>query len=140
MSKQSGFTLVELMVVVAIVAILATVAAPAYINYINRGRQTSAVEAVLRAKMDQQTFWADNSRYASTIGALSSFGNNPAKTADTSSGYTVTISGTQARAVRWISAAGTNDRVTINVTNDTAQPVIANPNALKFSMFSWIFK
>jgi len=139
MSKQSGFTLVELMVVVAIVAILATVAAPAYINYLNRGKQSSAIEAVLRAKMDQQTFWADNSRYASTIGLLSSFGNSAGKTIDTASGYNVSISAGNVQAVRWISATGTNDRVTIVATDDSAQPVIVNPKALKFSLFSWIF-
>ena len=40
---KGGFTLTELMVVVAIVAILAVVATPAYINYINRTKQGQAV-------------------------------------------------------------------------------------------------
>ena len=60
MSKESGFTLVELMIVIAIVAILAAVATPAYINYQNRARQTEGIEALLRAKMDQQAFYAEN--------------------------------------------------------------------------------
>ena len=142
MSKQSGFTLVELMVVVAIVSVLASVATPAYINYINRGRQSSAIEALLRTKMDQQTFWADNNRYANTIGLLSSFGNSASKAIDTTSGYNVSINAgppMTAQAIRWISGAGTNDRVNILCTSDTAQPVVQTPNALRFSMFSWIF-
>ncbi|BCS50313.1 pilin family protein [Aeromonas jandaei] len=45
MKKQSGFTLIELMIVVAIVAILAAVALPAYQNYTNKARFTQAVSA-----------------------------------------------------------------------------------------------
>nr|WP_182971088.1 prepilin-type N-terminal cleavage/methylation domain-containing protein [Aeromonas veronii] len=45
MKKQSGFTLIELMIVVAIVAILAAVALPAYQNYTNKARFTQAVTA-----------------------------------------------------------------------------------------------
>ena len=77
MNGKPGFTLVELMVVVAIVAILAAVATPAYINHQNRARQTEAVEALLRARMDQESYWAENNRYASTIGCLYSFGATP---------------------------------------------------------------
>ncbi|WP_421260421.1 pilin [Aeromonas sp. 600774] len=45
MKKQSGFTLIELMIVVAIVAILAAVALPAYQDYTRRARATEVVAA-----------------------------------------------------------------------------------------------
>ncbi|MDR0183525.1 pilin [Lysobacter arvi] len=43
MKKQQGFTLIELMIVVAIVAILAAIALPAYQDYMKRSKVSEAV-------------------------------------------------------------------------------------------------
>jgi type IV pilus assembly protein PilE len=142
--KEKGFTLVELMVVVSIVAILSAVATPAYINHQNRAKQTEAVEAVLRAKMDQEAFWADNNRYANTIGCLYSFGNNCGNASyltsgSTTSGYVVSIVGAGTiQAQRTVPSSGNIDTVTITLA-DTSRPVVVNPTALDFSVFDWIF-
>jgi len=54
MKKQQGFTLIELMIVVAIVAILAAIALPAYQNYTNRAKFSAAVGAVGGIKTDAE--------------------------------------------------------------------------------------
>lgn len=45
MKKQTGFTLIELMIVVAIVAILAAIALPAYQTYTQKARFTEIISA-----------------------------------------------------------------------------------------------
>ena len=47
---QQGFTLIELMIVVAIIGILAAIAIPAYQDYTVRAKMTEAINAVAAAK------------------------------------------------------------------------------------------
>lgn len=48
--QQSGFTLIELMIVVAIIGILAAVALPAYQDYTNRAKFSEVISAVAPIK------------------------------------------------------------------------------------------
>lgn len=62
--KASGFSLVELMIVVAIIAILAAVAVPAYFNHLMRSRQTAVVSELMAIKAAQERFFAERGGYA----------------------------------------------------------------------------
>jgi len=59
-----GFTLIELMIVVAIVATLAAVAIPAYYNYTMRSRQSAVIGELMAIKSAEERFFADNGGYA----------------------------------------------------------------------------
>ncbi|CAN7311489.1 type IV pilin protein [Acidovorax delafieldii] len=64
-SKYSvrGFTLIELMIVVAIIAVLASVAYPSYKEYVARSRRAEARAVLVAAQQWMERFYTENFRY-----------------------------------------------------------------------------
>lgn len=62
-AKQKGFTLIELMVVVAIVGILASIALPSYTNYVKKGKATEATTDLANGRVKMEQFFQDNRTY-----------------------------------------------------------------------------
>lgn len=60
---NAGFTLIEVMIVVAIIGILAAVALPSYQNYVLRGNRASARAALLQAQQFMERFYVANDSY-----------------------------------------------------------------------------
>jgi len=63
-NRAGGFTLIELMIVVAVIAILAAIAIPSYAAYIQRARRTDATRALTEAAAALERYFSQNQTYA----------------------------------------------------------------------------
>ncbi|WP_271410705.1 type IV pilin protein [Pseudomonas sp. Q1-7] len=68
-SHSSGFTLIELMIVVAIVAILAAVAYPSYQNFVLRGGRADGQAKLMEIMQAQERYYSQNQTYVTNLGA-----------------------------------------------------------------------
>jgi type IV pilus assembly protein PilE len=68
--KQHGFTLIELMVVVAIIAILAAISFPSYTKYVQRGNRAEGRAWLMDTAALLERHYSDNNRYASVANKM----------------------------------------------------------------------
>ncbi|OMH38378.1 prepilin-type N-terminal cleavage/methylation domain-containing protein [Motiliproteus sp. MSK22-1] len=89
MKKQTGFTLIELMIVVAIIGILAAIALPAYQTYTNKAKFSEVILATsaIKTQVDicGQTKATDDTTFAAMC--ISSVASGGVSSVGTASGY-----------------------------------------------------
>ena len=70
MKNQKGFTLIELMIVIAIIGILAAIAIPQFSAYRKRSYNAASQSDLRNATTAQEAYFVDNQIYATAIGSL----------------------------------------------------------------------
>ncbi len=93
--KQSGFTLIEIIVVVGIVGILAAIAYPSYTDYVKKGKRSDAKVELLRIAQLQESYFVQNLSYANSLAnGAGGLGLGAASIPTEQNNYNVSISAT----------------------------------------------
>ena len=101
MKKGSGFTLIELMIVIAVIGVLAAIAIPNYNEYVLKSKLTEAFSALSQMSTKLEQFYQDNRTYvgacaAGTVAPLPPNTTNFAFTCPTLSATTYSVLATGA--------------------------------------------
>lgn len=68
--RHNGFTLIEILIVVAIIGIIASIAYPSYAEYVRNGKRAEGKTLLVDAAARQERFYAQNGSYVTTNATL----------------------------------------------------------------------
>jgi len=69
-SDSKGFTLIELMIVIAIIAIIAAIAIPMFLNFMKKAKMVEGETALAEVKRLEERYFSDNLQYSNDLSVM----------------------------------------------------------------------
>jgi prepilin-type N-terminal cleavage/methylation domain-containing protein len=76
-TKNNGFSLIELMIVIAIIAALAMIAVPNFMQYLAKAKRAEAYVQLSSIYAAQKAYWAENGKYSTQLSGTGGIGWKP---------------------------------------------------------------
>jgi type IV pilus assembly protein PilE len=143
MRKSSGFTLIEVMIVVAIIGILSAIAIPAYTDYVRRAKISEATSNMMALRVKMEQYFQDNRTYNGTVPPCGAAGTSIAALPSTSDMKYFTLSCSNLGATTYtITATGTGNMSGFEYRLDQAnvRSTAGTGNWLQTSSSCWVMK
>lgn len=115
--KTNGFTLVELMIVIAILGIVSAIAIPAYTGYIATARMTEAKNNIAALKLAEEEFFLENNSY------FYDTSDDNANLASASQGLWTPTAGESGINFTYVVSSGSGSSYAIQATGNASTPV-----------------
>ena len=128
LKKISGFTLIELMIVILIVAVLIAIAYPSYADYVRKSRRGEAQQLLLNWAINQEIWRSNNTTYAAT-GDLA---------APTNDRYVLSIAAGPTATTYTLQAVAQGDQLNDrSKAGDVCSPLTLNQSGAKLPAACW---
>lgn len=137
MRSNKGFTLIEVMVVVAIIAILSAIAIPQYADYVTRSKVTDAISGLSEMRVRMEQYFNDNRSYvgactAGTVAPLPAPTNNFTFACSNLAATTYTVTAT---------GAGTMNGFSYSVTEaNVRSTAMTSPSTWSSNASCWVLR
>lgn len=99
MSRDEGFTLIELMVVVMIIAVLIAIAIPSFLGFRSSAQDRGAQSELRNVLLAEKAYWLEEGDYTETAGDITALEPNATVAADPADGVYIDLNGASSDVV-----------------------------------------